>query len=140
MSIQKAFFYNRLYLTRGAGLILLFFLTIGTSCTDRKKCYEFKSGNFAYTDETRIETIVRTDNMQVESNPATGVEIHTSIQWANECMYVMTFEKVLNHPKGLNEIIGSQLVVDIIETKGNKYKAHVKGGTIDEIIEFVKTN
>lgn len=140
MSTQKGFFDNRYILMRGACLMFLVFLMVGSSCSDRKKCYEFKSGNFAYTDDKRIETIVRTDAMQVETNPQTGVEIHTSIQWANECMYVMTFEKVLNHPKGLDEIIGSKLVVDIIETKGNKYKAHVKGGTIDEVIEFVKTN
>lgn len=118
----------------------LVFLLLGTSCSEKRKCYEFKSGNFAYTDDKRIETIVRTDAMQVETNPQTGVEIHTSLEWVNECMYVMTFEKVLNHPKGLDEIVGSKLVVDIIETNGKKYKAHVKGGTIDEVIEFVKTN
>ncbi len=140
MHRQKDFFENHLHLLRGVCLMCLVFLLLGTSCSEKRKCYEFKSGNFAYTDDKRIETIVRTDAMQVETNPQTGVEIHTSLEWVNECMYVMTFEKVLNHPKGLDEIVGSKLVVDIIETNGKKYKAHVKGGTIDEVIEFVKTN
>ena len=120
--------------------LLTVIVLAGSSCSERLRCYKFKVGTFKYADETRKENITRTENMQIEINPETGVEIHTSVSWLNDCAYIMTYDKILNHPEDMTDMIGNQLVVNIIETKGDKLKVHVKGGPIDEEVDLIKTD
>lgn len=119
-------------------LIITFLLTLN-SCAQEKSCTEFKTGKFVYVDKNRPEKITRTENLQVEINPETGVEIHTRIEWKSECEYVMTYEKILNHPKDVSSVIGQKIYVEILETKGMKIKVRAKSDVMDEKIEFIKT-
>ena len=77
--------------------------------------------------------------MQIETNPETGVEIYTKIEWKSDCEYIMTYEKILNHPKDVSSVIGKKIFVEILETEGNKLKVRAKSDTMDEKIEFIKT-
>ena len=119
-------------------LIITFLLTLN-SCAQEKKCSEFKTGKFVYVDKNRPEKITRTENLQVEINPETGVEIHTRIEWKSDCEYVMTYEKILNHSKDVSSVIGKKIYVEILETYGNKLKVHAKSDVMDKKIEFIKT-
>ncbi|WP_218841465.1 hypothetical protein [Winogradskyella costae] len=82
---------------------------------------------------------MRTDNLQIEINSETGVEIYTKIEWKSDCEYVMTYEKILNHPKDISSVIGKKIFVEILETNGNKIKVRAKSDSMDEKIEFIKT-
>ena len=108
------------------------------SFTQTKKCSEFKTGKFKYLEKNRIEKIVRTENLQIEINPKTGVEIHTKIKWKSDCEYVMTYEKILNYSKDTSHVIGKKIFVEILETDGNKMRVRAKSDTIDEEILFLK--
>ena len=118
-------------------LIIIILLTF-SSCAQEKHCSDFKTGKFEYAENDRPEKIVRTENMQIETNPETGVEIYTKIEWKSDCEYIMTYEKILNHPKDVSSVIGKKIFVEILETEGNKLKVLAKSDTMDEKIEFIK--
>jgi len=117
--------------------MIMFLILI--SCTQEKECHKFRIGEFSYSEKNRSEKIVRTDSLQIETNPNNGIEIHTSIEWTSECEYVMTYKKILNY-ENENKLIGKKIYVEIIETKGNRIKVHAKSDTMDENIEFIKTD
>tara|TARA_R110002110_G_scaffold54448_5_gene156309 strand:+ start:219 stop:596 length:378 start_codon:yes stop_codon:yes gene_type:complete len=119
-------------------LLLILNLTLN-SCAQEKKCEDFKTGKFAYAEKNRPEKILRTENLQIEINPITGVEIHTNIEWTSDCEYVMTYKKILNHPKDISSVIGKKIFVQILETNGNKIKVRAKSDSMDEEIELIKT-
>ena len=119
-------------------LILILYLTLN-SCTQEKNCTDFKIGKFVYAEKNRPEQIVRNDDIQIEINPETGVEIYTKIEWRSDCEYVMTYEKILNHPKDMSYVIGKQIFVEIMEIEGNKIKVRAKSDSMDDKIEFIKT-
>jgi hypothetical protein len=119
-------------------LILILNLTLN-SCAQEKNCTDFKTGKFVYAEKNRPEQIVRTDNLQIEINPETGVEIYTKIEWKSDCEYVMTYEKILNHPKDISSVIGKKIFVEILETNGKKIRVRAKSDSMDEEIEFIKT-
>lgn len=118
--------------------IKLIFLSL-SSCSQEKNCLDFKTGNFVYLDKNQPEKITRTENLQVETNPNTGIVIHSSIKWTSDCSYILTYEKILNCPDDVSHMIGQKIYADIIETKGNKMKVHVKSERLDTEIEFIKT-
>ena len=119
-------------------LILILNLTLN-SCAQEKNCTDFKNGKFVYAEKNRPEQIVRTDNLQIEINPETGVEIYTKIEWKSDCEYVMTYEKILNHPKDISSVIGKKIFVEILETNRKKIRVRAKSDSMDEEIEFIKT-
>ena len=119
-------------------LVLILNLTLN-SCAQEKKCEDFKTGKFVYAEQNRPEKIVRIDNLQIEINSETGVEIYTKIEWKSDCEYVMTYEKILNHPKDISSVIGKKIFVEILETNGNKIIVRAKSDSMDEKIEFIKT-
>ena len=118
--------------------IKLIFLSL-SSCSQEKNCLDFKTGNFVYVDKNQPEKITRTENLQVETNPNTGIVIHSSIKWTSDCSYILTYEKILNCTDDVSHMIGQKIYADIIETKGNKMKVHVKSERLDTEIEFIKT-
>ena len=120
-------------------LILISLLTL-CSCAQEKNCLDFKTGEFVYVDKNQPEIIIRTDSLQIETNPKTGVVIHSSIKWTSNCNYIMTYEKILNYPDNINYMIGQKIYVEILETNGNRIKVRAKSKRIDNEIEFVKTD
>jgi len=135
---EKVDFKNERINMRNLILILILNLTLN-SCAQEKNCADFKTGKFVYAEKNRPEQIVRTDNLQIEINPETGVEIYTKIEWKSDCEYVMTYEKILNHPKDISSVIGKKIFVEILETNGNKIRVRAKSDSMDEKIEFIKT-
>lgn len=117
--------------------ILILFMSL-SSCSQEIKCSEFRTGEFRYLNENFPEKIIRTELSQIETNPETGVVIHTSIKWTSKCNYVMTYEKILNYSEDVNHMIGEKIYVEILETKGNKIKVHAKSKRIDTAFEFIK--
>lgn len=117
--------------------ILILFMSL-SSCSQELKCSEFRTGEFRYVNENFPEKIIRTELMQIETNPETGVVIYTSIKWTSECNYVMTYEKILNHSEDVSHMIGKKIYIEILETNGNKIKVHAKSKNLDTEIEFIK--
>ena len=121
-------------------LILIISLLTLSSCSQEKKCSEFKTGEFRYAKKNMPEKIVRTESLQIETNPNDKIVIKTVIEWTSECEYVMTYSEILNHPKDVSEVIGKKIYCEIIETNGNRVKVHAKSDTMDEVIEFIKVD
>ena len=119
-------------------LIFLFFTL--SSCAQEKNCNEFKTGEFRYAKKGMPEKILRTENMQIETNPNDKIVVKTAVEWTSDCEYTMTYKEILNHPKDVSSVIGKKIYCEIVETNGNRVKVHAKSDTMDEILEFIKQN
>ena len=105
-------------------LLLILFLTLN-SCVKEKKCTDFKTGIFEYSNKLYSDLkVIRTDSTQTEINSKNGLEMHSSIKWINNCNYVLTITKVLN--ADLENVIGKIIEVEIVETKSDSYKLKSK--------------
>ncbi|WP_431163236.1 hypothetical protein [Flagellimonas beolgyonensis] len=118
-------------------LLLLTFI----SCNHQdKNCADFKTGKFKYVLKDRPELIIRSDSSQIEINPVTKIEIYSKLIWKSDCEYVMVYDKILNAPEDVSDMIGQKINVEIIETNNKGYKAHAISPRIDVILEFTKIN
>ena len=102
----------------------------------QKDCSYFRTGKFRYVLKNRPEIVIRTDSKQVEINPLTKVEVHSSIEWKSDCEYVMTYEAILNYPEDGSHLIGQKINVKIISTDSKGYKVHATSPRIDNVLEF----
>ncbi|MFS4456979.1 hypothetical protein [Maribacter sp. 2304DJ31-5] len=107
-----------------------------TSCSKEKKCSDYKVGRFNYVLENRPELIIRNDSIQIEINPITKLEVHSSLEWISECEYIMTYETILNYPEDVSGLIGQEINVEILETTHNGYRVRATSSVIDDILEF----
>ena len=119
-------------------LTLIILLLTLSSCAQENNCAEFKTGEFRYAKEGMPEKIVRTENMQTETNPNDKIVVKTAIDWTSDCKYTMTYIEILNHPKYVSSVIGNKIYCEIVETNGNRIKVHAKSDSMDEIIELIK--
>ncbi|MCL5128004.1 hypothetical protein [Algibacter sp. L4_22] len=119
-------------------LSLINLFLIVASCSKEKNCADFKTGEFRYTKEGMLETIVRTENMQIETNLINKVVVKTSIEWTSDCEYILTYNEILNHPLDMSNLIGNKIYCEIVETNGTRLKVHAKSDTMDDVIEFIK--
>lgn len=97
-------------------LIVSFFLL--TSCYEQeRKCKEFKTGKFEFTQEVNgkklVSTFVRTENLQIETFE--GKTDTATVRWVNDCEFVL--EKL--HPKNMKE--KKAITMKILYTKDNTY-------------------
>ena len=119
-------------------LIIILVLTF-SSCAQEKKCSEFKVGTFEYSDPKFSEWKVnRTDSTQIEISTKSGIEIFSSIEWKNDCEYVLTYKKVLNSGSDVNDLVGQTIQVEIVETKSDRYTCKSKSDVMDLELEMVK--
>jgi len=119
--------------------LLTTFLFLSVSAQE-KNCLDYKTGEFVYAAKNQPEKIVRTDSLQIETNPIDGIVIYSSIKWTSDCKYIMTYEKILNCPEDVSYMIGRKIFVEILETNGNRIVVHAKSQSIDTQIEFIKTD
>ena len=136
--IQKRNFPNTNTMYKKLISILVLLITF-SNCIEKKSCTDFKTGNFIYVSKNQPEKITRTDSMQIETNPETGVIIKSLIEWTSECNYVLTHKEILNYPGDVSQRIGQKVYVKILEIKGNEIKVHAKSESIDTEIKFLKT-
>ena len=97
-------------------LIASFFLL--TSCYEQeRKCKEFKTGKFEFTQEVNgkklVSTFMRTENLQIETFE--GKTDTATVRWVNDCEFVL--EKL--HPKNMKE--KKAITMKILYTKDNTY-------------------
>ena len=120
-------------------LILLFIILTFSCCAQEKKCTDFKTGTFKYTDQLYSDLkVIRTDSTQTEINSKNGLEMHSSIKWINDCNYVLTITKVLN--ADLENVIGKTIEVEIVETKSDIYKLKSKSDAGNLELELRRIN
>jgi hypothetical protein len=98
-----------------AGLLLLFTLI---SCYEQeRKCTEFKTGKFSFSQEIDgkklSSTFTRTEFYQIET--FNGKTDTASIRWVNDCEFIL--EKL--HPKNMQE--KKAITMKILYTKGDSY-------------------
>lgn len=118
--------------------ILVVFLTL-SSCAQEKKCADFKTGTFEYSDQLYSDLkVIRTDSTQTEINEKNGLEMHSSIKWIDDCNYVLTITKVLN--ADLENVVGNTIEVEIFETKSDSYKLKSKSDAGNLELELIKIN
>lgn len=88
------------------------------SCSDReRKCQDFKTGTFEFTQEIdgkkHVSTFTRTETLQIET--FNGKTDTASVRWVNDCEFVL--QKL--HPKTMNE--RKAISMTILATDENSY-------------------
>lgn len=97
-------------------LLLLYFLVI--SCYQQeRKCADFKSGKFEFTQEIdgkkQTSVFTRTTDLQIETY--NGKTDSASVRWVNDCEFIL--QKL--HPKNMTE--KKAISMKILFTKDNTY-------------------
>lgn len=118
--------------------ITIIFLGLLGSCSDEKKCSDFKTGKFRYSDENIPEKITRYDTLQIELNPITGREVHSKVEWTSDCSYTLTYQKVINDTIDRSDLIGDKIYVEILETTKTSLLLRAQSNYMDEEIRMIK--
>ena len=97
---------------------LLLLALIVMSCSDReRKCADFKTGTFEFTQEIdgkkHTSTFTRTEDLQIET--FNGKTDTASVRWVNDCEFIL--QKL--HPKTMNE--RKAISMTILATDKNSY-------------------
>lgn len=93
-------------------------------------CAQFKTGVFTYDDkEYDGWTITRDAKNSIERNITTGEEIVSSIEWQDECSYILKYVSHKNISE--EEIAKNDIHINIISTYGSTYFCEVKDSLND---------
>jgi len=95
-------------------LLSIFFI----SCSNKeRKCQDFKTGKFQFTQdidgEKQTSTFIRTENLQIETFK--GKTDTASVRWVSDCEFIL--QKL--HPKTMTE--RKAINMTILATEKNKY-------------------
>ncbi|WP_333599669.1 DNA topoisomerase IV [Flavobacterium sp.] len=97
--------------------LLLLVLTLLSCSNKERKCQDFKTGKFVFTQEIdgkkHTSTFVRTDSLQIETY--NGKTDTASVRWVNDCEFIL--RKL--HPKTMNE--RKAISMTILATEKNSY-------------------
>lgn len=119
---------------------LLFIFLILSFCnlfSQQENCSEFKTGKFKYLDSKLNDWVIfRTDSLQTESDPESGIIIISSINWITECHYILTYKEIHNYPG--EDIVGETIDVKITSINNNIYTCHVVSDVADNYIKIYK--
>ena len=99
-------------------LILLLLSIFLISCSEKeRKCKDFKTGTFQFTQEIdgkkNTSTFIRTEKLQIETY--NGKTDTTTIRWVNDCEFIL--QKL--HPKSMKE--EKAISMKILFTSKNTY-------------------
>ncbi|NNT72898.1 DNA topoisomerase IV [Flavobacterium sp. IMCC34852] len=97
--------------------LLLLVLTLASCSQKERKCEDFKTGTFEFTQEINgkkhTSTFTRTETLQIET--FNGKTDTASVRWVNDCEFVL--QKL--HPKTMNE--KKAISMTILATDENSY-------------------
>jgi hypothetical protein len=96
----------------------LLILTVLTSCyKQERKCTDFKTGKFEFTQEIdgkkQTSTFERNDSLQIETY--NGKTDTASVRWVNDCEFILQ----KTHPKNMQE--KKAITMKILSTKDKTY-------------------
>ena len=99
-------------------LILLLLSIFLISCSEKeRKCKDFKTGTFEFTQEIdgkkNTSTFIRTEKLQIETY--NGKTDTTTVRWVNDCEFIL--QKL--HPKSMKE--EKAISMKILFTTKNTY-------------------
>ncbi|WP_196890127.1 hypothetical protein [Aureivirga sp. CE67] len=120
---------------------VIFFLFILFSIYNygqENKCKDMKNGTFKYTLNDYKVKITRNDDLQIEKDLETGMEIHTLVEWTSDCEYTLTYSKVVNTSYDFSDYLGKKIYAKIISIDGNIIKVDTRSGNRSSVLEFIK--
>jgi hypothetical protein len=101
-------------------IILLLCFTISFSFA--QDCRSLRIGKFRLDDpEFKLRTVIeRTETTQIETDLDTGDTITSTIEWPEDCTYVLTAIKTTDKSEQAQFLIGKRLIVEITGIKNEK--------------------
>ncbi|APG59898.1 tetratricopeptide repeat protein [Christiangramia salexigens] len=125
--------YDELFQETGKIELMLFREFNESKLKGRKKsnrtCSQFRTGKFKMggTDDRRLVFVERTEDVQIETCPEDDSVTKMEIEWIDDCNYVLKY--IESSESYMDEYIGKELNVKILETTGNsmKFKATMEG-------------
>lgn len=118
--------------------LLIYILSISTY-SQSKECSNFKVGNFRYShpDYSKYK-VIRTENIQIETDSITGFEVKGIVKWISDCEYELVYSEVSNSK--YQSIIGQKVKTFITSIEGNKIMCKSEGMGRKLDIEMIKIN
>ena len=98
-------------------IVLLFSLLLFSCSNHERKCQDFKTGKFEFTQDIegkkQTSTFIRTDKLQIET--FNGKTDTASVRWVSDCEFIL--QKL--HPKTMTE--RKAISMNILATENNRY-------------------
>lgn len=115
----------------------LLFAFTNVVVSQQKKCADFKTGTFSYSNPVfKRFKVVRKENIQIETDTITGIVLEGAIEWKSDCEYVLTYIKVPETAK--KGILGQKIKVKIVNVTGNKILCRSEGLGLTKDIEMIR--
>lgn len=107
---------------RSIKIILFICFTVSFSFSQEPDCRSFRVGKFRLDDpEFKLRSLIeRTETMQIETDLDTGETITSTIEWPENCTYVLTAIKSTDKREQAQFLIGKRLVVEITGVENEK--------------------
>lgn len=108
-------------------LTILFFIAFNF-CTysQEKKCSDFRTGTFIYSNPLyKNWKVVRSDNEQIEIDDVEKIKLQASVDWISDCEYNLTYTKFNDSDD--SPIIGKKINVKIIKVGKNSVVCKSEG-------------
>lgn len=125
--------------------ILLFLLLVFSFNANSQKlnCNRVHIGKFELDSETFGKTeILRTKNLQIETNKFLDVKVQYDILWINDCVYELRNRKLLSGTSKYDGEPGDIIKVEILKIEKNKIfvrtSANFSEKTFETVINIVK--
>lgn len=119
-------------------IIIVLLLSVN-SYTQEKKCADFKTGTFEYSNPIYSDwKITRTDKLQIETDTIHNIVIHASVNWTSDCEYELTYTKVSD--PGMQTMVGQTMQVKIIRVSTDRILCLSKSNGVDLELEMVSVN
>ena len=101
---------------------IVLLLCFTTSFSSAQDCRSLRVGKFRLDDpEFKLRTVIeRTETLQVETDLDTGDTITSTIEWPDDCTYVLTATKTTDKSEQAQFLIGKRLVVEITGIENEK--------------------
>lgn len=117
-------------------LILLLSLNFFSCNAQERDCSEFKTGIFKFADSKYVDYVVeRNDSIQYEKNNKNGRIIKGSVDWIDDCKYVLTF---ISDNQGDTTIVGKKIIVNIVSITDKGYIYEAQSGKETSTNELIK--
>ncbi|MEO6406086.1 MAG: hypothetical protein ABIY51_13780 [Ferruginibacter sp.] len=124
--------------------LILFIILVGCFClhsyaqVDSINCSRFRTGRFAYTDDSARSFIIkRTNRIQEETEPATNIVTRFRIKWHNPCSYELKQLWSNSKSKRKNNGATSEVIITGTGIDQYSYTCNCKGLADDKKVKGI---
>lgn len=120
----------------------LFVIFSLTASSQNLNCKKIQNGKFEINSEISGKTeILRTKNIQIETNDSLHVKVQYDVSWIDDCTYELKNRKLLSGTSKFNGEVTDVIKVQILKIEGNRIfirtSANFSDQTFDTVVDLI---